>query len=315
MRLRRVSTFALAVTGAMGMPALAQQSRMVEAYEAKHAERVLDRSVFYGPRHGGVYRAKFEAQLRHDPNVKGVVIHNHGCGGMWGWETHVAQFYYRRGFAVITPEFVTRPHNRTGCPGNNSDDALKGGGRNFREGIYTARNPARLDARVDDTLTLVRYIKVLTAKPILLSGHSEGARTTYRWPYRDRQVVGAILHNQSCSAGYEHLWQLSPTIPTWQVLERNDPWAPEAAMGSCGHHFAGGNEANFTLLMQDGNNHNPLANKEAQDSLERWLKRIVPGAGEFVDTHNEHLLEAIQRSVYPDAFPAANADSAVRESR
>ena len=57
-------------------------------------------------------------------------------------------------------------------------------------------------------------------------------------------------------------------------------------MGSCGHHFAGGNEANFTLLMQ-----------------------------EFVDTHNEHLLEAIQRSVYPDAFPAANADSAVRESR
>jgi hypothetical protein len=37
--------------------------------------------------------------------------------------------------------------------------------------------------------------------------------------------------------------------------------------------------------MQDGNNHNPLANKEAQDSLERWLKRIVPGAGEFVDTH------------------------------
>lgn len=120
---------------------------------------------------------------------------------------------------------------------------------------------------------------MLTAKPILLSGHSEGARTTYRWPYRDRQVVGAILHNQSCSAGYEHLWQLSPTIPTWQVLERNDPWAPEAAMGSCGHHFAGGNEANFTLLMQDGNNHNPLANKEAQDSLERWLKRIVPGAG------------------------------------
>ncbi|MBK8758955.1 MAG: hypothetical protein IPM03_00635 [Sulfuritalea sp.] len=84
MRLRRVSTFALAVTGAMGMPALAQQSRMVEAYEAKHAERVLDRSVFYGPRQGGVYRAKFEARLRHDPNVKGVVIHNHGCGGMWG---------------------------------------------------------------------------------------------------------------------------------------------------------------------------------------------------------------------------------------
>jgi hypothetical protein len=34
-----------------------------------------------------------------------------------------------------------------------------------------------------------------------------------------------------------------------------------------------------------------------------------------VETHNEHLLDAIQRRIYPDAFPAANADSAVRESR
>lgn len=294
------------------MATLAQQPRMVEAYKTEYAERILERSVFYGPRHGGVYRAKFEAQVRKDPNVRGVVIHNHGCGGMWGWETHVAQFYYRRGFAVITPEFIARPHNRTGCPGSGNDDALRGGGKNFREGVFTARNPARLDARVDDTLAVVRYVKSLTDKPILLSGHSEGARTAYHWPYVDPQIVGAILHNQSCSAAYEHLWQLAPTIPTWQVLERSDPWAPSAASGGCGHHFANGHEGNFTLLMQDGNNHNPLNNKEAQDSLDQWLKRIVPGAGVSVETHNEHLLDAIQRRIYPEAFtPAAET----RENR
>lgn len=299
---RAASVLALAATLCASAPGAAQQARMVPAYLPQHAERVLERSVFYGPRHGGVYRAKFEAQLRSDPNVRGVVIHNHGCGGMWGWETGVAQFYYRRGLAVITPEFVTRPGNRTGCPGKGTEDALKGGGRNFQEGIFTARNPARLDARVDDVAYLVRYIKTLTPKPIILSGHSEGARTTYHWPFLDPQVVGAILHNQSCSRDYEHLWQLSPTIPTWQVLERNDPWAQQAASGSCGHHFPGEHRRNFTLLMQDGNNHNPLTNKEAMDSLDAWLKRLIPGIGEFVDTHNEALLEEIQKAIYPEAF-------------
>lgn len=54
--------------------------------------------------------------------------------------------------------------------------------------------------------------------------------------------------------------------------------------------------------MQEGRNHNPLQNKEAIDSLDRWLKDIVPSVGVFIDTHNEFLLEQIQRKIYPDAF-------------
>ena len=275
---------------------------MVDAYEKKYAERVLERSVFYGPRWGGVYRAKFEAVLKSDPNVRGVVIHNHGCGGMWGWETHVAQFYYRRGFAVITPEFVTRPGNKTGCPGSGADDSLKGGAKNFKEGVFTARNPARLDARTDDLSVVVAYIKSLTEKPIILSGHSEGARTTYHWDKVDPQIVGAVLHNQSCSADYAHLWRLHPSIKTWQILEKNDPWAQDARWGSCGHHFPESYQKNFTLLHQEGGNHNPLTNKESTDSLDRWLKDLIPGVGVSVETHNEFLLEEIQRKIYPDAF-------------
>ena len=280
----------------------AQQPRMVDAYKKEYAEKVLERSVFYGPRHGGVYRAKFEAQLRSDPNVRGVVIHQHGCGGMWGWETHVAQFYYRRGLAVITPEFVTRPGNKTGCPGTGSDDALRGGGENFRQGVYTALNPARIGARVDDAEYLVAYIKTLTNKPIILSGHSEGARTTYHWNREDPQIKGAVLHNQSCSPDYEHLWRLPPTIKTWQILEDSDPWAPKAYAGSCGHHFPGEYKKNFTFLMQRGRNHNPLTNQEAIESLDRWLKELIPGVGTIIETHNEHLLEQIQRSIYPEVL-------------
>ena len=287
---------------AVAGPVFSQQARMVDAYEKKYAERVLERSVFYGPRWGGVYRAKFEAVLKSDPNVRGVVIHNHGCGGMWGWETQVAQFYYRRGFAVITPEFVTRPGNKTGCPGSGADDSLKGGSKNFKEGVFTARNPARLDARTDDLSVVVAYIKSLTDKPISLSGHSEGARTTYHWDKVDPQIVGAVLHNQSCSADYAHLWRLHPSIRTWQILEKNDPWAQDARWGSCGHHFPESYQKNFTLLHQEGGNHNPLTNKESTDSLDRWLKDLIPGVGVSVETHNEFLLEEIQRKIYPDAF-------------
>ena len=59
---------------------------------------------------------------------------------------------------------------------------------------------------------------------------------------------------------------------------------------------------NFTLLHQEGRNHNPLTNKESTDSLDRWLKDLIPGVGVSVETHNKFLLEEIQRKIYPDAF-------------
>ena len=109
----------------------AQQSRQVPAYDKAQTRTVLDRSVFYLPMFGAVYRDKFTALLHRHPGLRGLVIHNHGCGGMWGWETTVAQFYYREGFAVITPEFVTREGNKLGCPGGTPEEMLKRVGKSF----------------------------------------------------------------------------------------------------------------------------------------------------------------------------------------
>ena len=106
----------------------AQQSRQVPAYDKAQARTVLDRSVFYLPLFGAVYRDKSTALTPRHPTVRGLIIHNPGCGGMWGWETTVAQFYYREGFAVIAPEFVTRDGNKLGCPGGTSDEMLKRAG-------------------------------------------------------------------------------------------------------------------------------------------------------------------------------------------
>ncbi len=211
---------AITLAGASGQ---AQDWRAAPAYDKALAANVLDRSVFFMPLFGAVYPAKFEVMLRELPGVRGIVIHNHGCGGQSGWETHVAQFYYREGFAVVTPEFVTRPGNKTGCPGANTEERLRRAGERFREGVYTARNPARLSARGDDIAQVVQWLKAISPLPIILSGHSEGCRTVYFWDRDEPQVKGGICHKQSLNAADEHRWKWDTRLPMWSSNEDEEP--------------------------------------------------------------------------------------------
>lgn len=277
--LTRIS-LSVAISAAIGTittPAAAQQSRQVPAYDKSQTRTVLTRSVFYLPLFGAVYREKFAALVAREPGVRGVIIHNHGCGGMWGWETTVAQFYYREGFAVITPEFVTREGNKTGCPGGSSEEMLKGGGDRAREGIYTAMNPARLDARGDDIEEVIRWVKTLTPLPIFLSGHSEGCRTTYHWNRGDPQVKGGICHKQSVNRQYEHLWKWDTKLPMWSSIEDEDPWAggtkDRPAVGFLDKFKD--NPQNLTEFRFPGNSHDPLVRQGEGQSLREWLNRQV----------------------------------------
>lgn len=273
-RLAFITTLVLAGGGAQ-----AQDWRHAPAYDKALAANVLDRSVFFLPLYGAVYRAKFEGMVKEIPGLRGVVIHNHGCGGQWGWETHVSQFYYREGFAVVTPEFVTREGNKLGCPGGSPEESLRRGGERFREGIYTARNPARLSARGDDIAQVVAWLKTLTPLPILLSGHSEGCRTVYHWDRADPQIKGGICHKQSLNASYEHLWKWDTALPMWSSNEDEDPWAQGSkAQPAVGFErkFASRPE-NLTSYRFAGNNHDPLVRPGEVESLRAWLTKYVPG--------------------------------------
>jgi dienelactone hydrolase len=268
--------FCMAMTGHV---AGSQDWKPAPAYDKALAANVLDRSVFFLPLYGGVYRAKFEGLIKELPGIRGVVIHNHGCGGQWGWETHVAQFYYREGFAVVTPEFVTREGNKLGCPGGSPEESLRRGGERFREGVYTARNPARLSARGDDIAQVVAWLKTLTALPILLSGHSEGCRTVYFWDRAEAQVKGGICHKQSLNVSYEHLWKWDTNLPMWSSNEDEDPWAQGSkAQPAVGFErkFASRPE-NLTSYRYAGNSHDPLVRPGEVESLRAWLTKHVPG--------------------------------------
>lgn len=294
-----LTTTALLVSFTAHVPAaVAQQWKDVPAYDKSQTKSVLDRSVLYVPLFGSVYRAKFEVLVKKLPGIRGVVIHNHGCGGMGGWETTIAQFYYREGFAVVTPEFVTRDGNKTGCPGGSSEEMLKRAGERASEGIYTAKNPARLSARGDDNQEVIRWLKTMTDLPIFLSGHSEGCRTTYNWNRNEPQVKGGICHKQSVNRAYEHLWKWDTRLPMWSSNEDEDPWA-----GGSKQFPAVGFEdkfkdhpQNLTSFRFAGNSHDPLIRPGEAQSLRDWLSKLVsaPPLKSQNGFNYEDVLPAIQ---------------------
>lgn len=291
----------LLLQGLLLASAHAQESRPAPAYAPAYAHNVLQRSQFYLPRFGAMYREKFEVLLPRYPGVRGVVVHNHGCGGMSGWDTTVAQFFFRQGFAVVTPEFVTRPGNKSGCPGGNAAQRLANAGARAREGIYSAVNPARLQARGDDIAQVIAWIKTLTPLPIILSGYSEGCRTTYHWRRDEPQVVGGVCHKQSLSAQYAHLWQWDTRLPMWSSIEDADPWASGSAL----HPAIGFAERfkdhphNLTEFRYPGNSHDPLNRPGEQRSLREWLDRLIPAAptGPAADFDYDEALPTVQEAL------------------
>ena len=220
---------------------------------------------------------------------------------MWGWETTVAQFYYREGFAVITPEFVARDGNKLGCPGGSTEEMLKQASVRAREGVYTAVNPARLDARGDDIAELIRWFKTFSNLPIILSGHSEGCRTTYHWDRADPQIIGGICHKQSVNRQYEHLWKWDTRLPMWSSIEDEDPWAG----GSKQYPAVGFTEKfkdhpeNLTEFRFPGNSHDPLVRQGESQSLATWLSQRVTKPLQKVQSgfNYEDVLPSVQDAV------------------
>lgn len=277
----------------------------VPAYSSANDQNILKRSVFFLPMFGAVYQEKFEALLSRMPpgSVRGIVIHNHGCGGQWSLETNVAQFYYQNGFAVVTPEFVTRKDNKTGCPGGSEQEMLQLSAERNREGIYQATNPARLAARAREVMLVVDWLKKISDFPIILSGHSEGCRTVYSVHLtQDPRVVGGACIKQGLQAGFQHTWRWNPKVPMWQSLEEFDPWV--VPQGSTVKEVTFEREfrdhpENLTFVIVPGKTHLPLNQEAERNSLRTWLNQRTkiahaPGQNGF---NYETVLPKIQSAL------------------
>jgi dienelactone hydrolase len=276
-------------------------------YSSALSENVLRRSIYFMPLFGAVYPEKFEVLLRELPSTKlrGVVIYNHGCGGQWVNETNVSRFFYRLGFAVIAPEFPTREGNKLGCAGGNSEEAMRSAAERAREGIFTAKNPARLAGRASDVMEVVKWLKMRTQLPILIGGHSEGCRTTYSLHLEDPQIVGGICVKQGLQTTYEHTWRWNSKKPMWQSLEEHDPWVvfPPGATAkdvTFERKFES-YPANLTVIIVPGRTHHPLNQESEQRSLINWLDTRIPKPPSFdlKSFDYEPILPEIQRRLRP----------------
>lgn len=251
--------------------------RDTAAYDDGNSANVLRRSTFFMPLFGAVYREKFVALLGALPqhSLRGVVVYNHGCGGQWGWETTVAQFLYRQGFAVITPDFAGRDGNRLGCPGGTESEMLAAGGQRAREGVFQAVNPARLAARAQEILFVADWLKQRTRLPILIGGHSEGCRATYSLHLSDPQIAGGFCVKQGLQSTYEHTWRWNSKVPMWQSLEEFDPWVvfpPGTVVKNVTFErkFLE-HPGNLTVVTVPGKTHDPLNQEAERTSLMTWL--------------------------------------------
>ena len=281
-------TFSAVAANALPTPTVATADGAMHwkdapAYSADKSNNVLRRSVYFMPLFGSVFPEKFEALLKALPptSLRGVIIYNHGCGGQWGWETTVAGFLYRQGFAVITPDFPSRDDNKTGCPGGSEAESLRMADQRSREGIYQAINPARLAARGQDITNVVAWIKSQTSLPILIAGHSEGCRATYALNITDPQVVGGICVKQGLQPNYEHTWRWNTQVPLWQSLEENDPWVIPPGLTVRDVTFERKFKAqpqNLTTVILPGKSHDPLVQDAERSSLVAWLNQRVPQA-------------------------------------
>lgn len=282
----------------------ATQWKDAPAYSVDKGGNVLRRSVFFMPLFGAVFPEKFEALLQALPpaSLRGVIIYNHGCGGQWGWETTVASFLYRQGFAVITPDFPSREGNKTGCPGGSEAESLRMAGQRADEGIYQAINTARLAARAQDISNVIAWLKPQTKLPILVAGHSEGCRATYSLHITDPQVVGGICVKQGLQPNYEHTWRWNAQVPLWQSLEEQDPWVIPTGMTVRDVTFERKFKTqpqNLTTVIVPGRTHDPLVQEAERASLVAWLnqrvpQQIKPGQNGF---NYESVLPEIQRKL------------------
>lgn len=271
-------------------------------YAPERGRNILDRSTFLLPVFGAVYREKFEVLVGKMPagSVRGVVIHNHGCGGAWALETDVARFYNQNGFAVVVPEFVTREGNKMGCPGGSEEEMRRLSGEREREGIYQATNPARLAARAGEVIQVVEWVKGLTDAPIILSGHSEGCRTVYSIHLNSEpRITGGACIKQGLQSSFEHTWRWNPAVPMWQSLEESDPWVvfPQGATVkdvTFERKFSS-HPQNLTLVIVPGRTHFPLNQEAERASLRQWLSQRTPVA--HVPGQNGFNYESVLREI------------------
>lgn len=183
-----------------------------------------------------------------------VVVHLHGCSGIYPGDYQLRDFYKSLGYNVIMMDFFKRGDAQTSCPE----------GVPSRFGHPEVVNPYRQQARLLELESQLSWLRNRGFNTIIVTGYSEGGKTVQQL---QSKVSAVIVHAMDCKS--REFWNPNKENKYLFLYSSRDPWV--TANGgtpaiSCNNFFS--RNENVVEKISDITNHQPLGD-------DRWKQDIV----------------------------------------
>lgn len=182
-----------------------------------------------------------------------VVIHLHGCGGVYSADQTVRQFYSSLGMHFIMTDFHKRKDASPGCILTHDNKVLFNG------------NPdTRWPARRRELESHIIWLQLNGFNKIVVTGHSEGGVIGQ---LLNMKVDAVISHSVHCV--YANRTRYSSPENRNKVLQltsKNDPYGRRFAL--CADDP---DHSNYTSITSEAPSHEPFADPAWKDEIKKFL--------------------------------------------
>jgi hypothetical protein len=184
-----------------------------------------------------------------------VVIHLHGCGGVYSADQTVRQFYSSLGMHFIMTDFHKRKDASPGCILTHDNKVLFNG------------NPdTRWPARRRELESHIIWLQLNGFNKIVVTGHSEGGVIGQ---LLNMKVDAVISHSVHCV--YANRTRYSSPENRNKVLQltsKNDPYGRRFAL--CADDP---DHSNYTSITSEVPSHEPFADPAWKDGIKKFLSK------------------------------------------
>jgi dienelactone hydrolase len=237
----------------IAIPTLCYSQHFVQGKETYDmSPEVIDtaplRSTFFT--YGKFFPSKAESFAEKADKSLPVVIHLHGCGGVYSADQTVRQFYSSLGMHFIMTDFHRRKDASPGC-------VLSGGSV-----VFTGNPDTRWPARRRELESHIFWLQSNGFNKIVVTGHSEGGIIAQ---LLNVKVDAVISHSVHCVYPNRNRY-FSPENKVLQLISKNDPYGRRFTLcaGDPDH-------SNYTSITSEVPSHDPFADHAWKDEIKKFL--------------------------------------------
>jgi dienelactone hydrolase len=216
------------------------------------------RSDYYTQAQGSVWAASLDEFLQEAGRDVPVVVHVHGCYGLYMDDGLLRDFYIDQGANVVMMDFLKVKGRERSCelrpqPG----------------GWPETSNPRRIEVRRAELESQVQWLKEQGFNRIFVSGHSEGGRTVQGLK---SEVAGVFIHGMDCKSSRMRFWTPNSQNKIMLFLSSRDPWLdyPTSVIQGCSTIF---NRSYVSDHWTNQPSHSPLVEQSWRDLIAGQIRR------------------------------------------